>query len=97
LTPGKEGSVNWNIFGSTLVMIFLAELGDKTQLATLSFAAKSKSSVSVFLGASAALILTTLIATLLGDLVGRYVPQHYIRYAAGIVFVAFGGFMLLGK
>jgi len=89
--------VNWKIFASTLLMIFLAELGDKTQLATLSLAAKSKSSLSVFLGASLALVLTTLIATLLGDVAGKYVPQQYVRVVAGVAFIAFGGFMLLGR
>jgi len=71
--------------------VFLAELGDKTQLATLIFATKeSVSLISVFIGASLALILATTLAVVGGSLVSQYVDPKYLSYAAGLGFVAIG-------
>ena len=82
--------VNWQIFISTFLMIFLAELGDKTQLAIFAFASKEKSSLSVFLGASLALVLTSLTAVLLGGVLGKVIPGRVIKIIAGLLFVGFG-------
>ena len=71
--------------------VFLAELGDKTQLATLAFASKSPGGLlTVFIGASLALILTSAIGVLAGGLVALYVNPKYLSYAAGIAFIAIG-------
>ncbi len=75
------------VFGT----VFLAELGDKTQLATLLFSTKeSVSLISVFLGASLALMLATGIAVIGGSLIAQYVDPKYLSYAAGIGFVLIG-------
>ena len=79
---------------TTFVTIFLAELGDKTQLATLGFAAESKSRLAVFVGSAGALVLASLIAVLVGGEVGRLVPSHYTKISAGIVFVLLGAWMI---
>jgi len=78
-------------------LIFLAELGDKTQLATFAYAAKSESRFSVFVGAALALVLTTLLGVLLGEAVARTVPPKAIRVVAGVLFLGFGVWILLGK
>lgn len=80
---------------STFAMIFLAELGDKTQLATFSFAAESQSRLSVFLGSAGALVATSLLAVLFGGAMSRMIPPHYIKYGAGGLFVLLGVWMLL--
>ncbi len=80
---------------TTFALIFLAELGDKTQLATLSFAAGAKSRLSIFIGAAAALILTSLLAVALGSVVGQWVPENYVKKAAAILFILLGAWMLL--
>jgi len=80
---------------TTFGMIFLAELGDKTQLATLAFAAESKSRMAVFLGSAGALILTSLLAVVFGSFINRFVPAVYIRTGAGALFVILGGWMLV--
>jgi Ca2+/H+ antiporter, TMEM165/GDT1 family len=80
---------------TTFGMIFLAELGDKTQLATFAFSAKSSSRLSVFLGSAGALVLTSLLGVLLGSVVARVIPPHYIRMGAGILFVVLGLWMLV--
>ncbi|HIC85983.1 MAG TPA: TMEM165/GDT1 family protein [Desulfobacterales bacterium] len=80
---------------STFALIFLAELGDKTQLATLSFAASGKSRFSVFIGAAGALVLTSLLAVSMGSLLVRWVDPSHLRRAAAILFIFLGIWMLL--
>jgi len=79
------------LFATVFGTIFLAELGDKTQLATLLFASKTPSNLlTVFLGASLALIVATVIGVAAGGLVSQYVNQKYLSYAAGAGFVLVG-------
>jgi len=80
---------------TTFGMIFLAELGDKTQLATFSFAAESKSRLAVFFGSAGALVLTSLLAGILGSGVSRLIPANYIKIGAGALFVLLGIWMIL--
>jgi putative Ca2+/H+ antiporter (TMEM165/GDT1 family) len=80
---------------TTFGMIFLAELGDKTQLATFFFAAESKSRLAVFLGSAGALVLTSLLAVVLGSGVSRLVPANYIKVGAGALFILLGLWMIL--
>ncbi len=79
------------LFAIVFGTIFLAELGDKTQLATLLFASKTPGNLfTVFLGASLALITTTVIGVAAGGLVSQYVDQRYLSYTAGVGFVLVG-------
>ena len=75
---------------TTFGLVFLAELGDKTQLATFCFAADCDSRLSVFLGSAGALVLSSLIAVVFGAAVSRVVPPNYIKIGAGIFFVIVG-------
>jgi putative Ca2+/H+ antiporter (TMEM165/GDT1 family) len=75
---------------TTFGLIFLAELGDKTQLATFCFSAECNSRISVFLGSAGALVLSSLIAVLFGAGVSRVIPVNYIRMGAGIFFIIVG-------
>jgi rubrerythrin len=88
--------MEWKLVLSTFSLIFLAELGDKTQLAAFAATASSRSPWSVFAGAASALVLSTLLAVLLGSTIQRFVPQQYLRLGAGILFVAFGVLLLAG-
>ena len=80
---------------TTFGMIFLAELGDKTQLATFAFASNSESPLAVFLGSAGALVLTSLLAVVFGSVVSRMVPANYIKIGAGGLFILLGLWMLL--
>ena len=72
-------------------VVFLAELGDKTQLATLLFSAKSPESlITVFLGASLALVAASAIGVLAGGFVAQYVSTKLLSYVAGAGFVIIG-------
>jgi len=78
--------------------VFLAELGDKTQLATLSFAATPGASrLGVFLAAAAALTTSTLLAVLVGEKLGESIAPSHLTRAAGLLFVAIGIWMLVGR
>ena len=75
------------VFGT----IFLAELGDKTQLATLLFAADAEASkLTIFVGASLALVAASAIGVLAGGLVANYVDPKYLSWIAGIGFILIG-------
>ena len=89
--------MDWRILASTFGLIFLAELGDKTQLAAIALSAESKSPVAVFVGAVLALGLVTLIGVAIGGTVTRVIPARYIRMAAGALFIAIGAFMLIPR
>jgi putative Ca2+/H+ antiporter (TMEM165/GDT1 family) len=78
------------LFLATFASIFLAELGDKTQLATLSLAAGSPSRWTVFLASSLALVATSAIAVVGGEALARVVPPNVIQRAAGALFVVLG-------
>ncbi|MFO7737038.1 MAG: TMEM165/GDT1 family protein [Desulfatiglandaceae bacterium] len=79
---------------TTFGMIFLAELGDKTQLATMAFAAESKSRLAVFIGAAGALTLTSLLGVVFGAAIAKLIPPNFIKAGAGVLFVALGVWIL---
>jgi len=87
--------LNLKLIASTFVMIFLAELGDKTQVSTFALATNSKSMLSVFIGAAGALVLTSLIAVVLGGVIGRFVPEKIIKFVSAAVFIGFGVLTLI--
>ena len=83
------------LFATVFVTVFLAEMGDKTQIATILFASEHRDGkVAVFLGAAAALVAVTAIGVLAGDLVTRHVPERAIRWASGLGFLAIGAWTL---
>jgi Ca2+/H+ antiporter, TMEM165/GDT1 family len=82
--------MDWKTLASTFGAIFVAELGDKTQLATLSMAAGARAKWAVFAGSALALIATSAIAVLAGSAVTRVVPAHWLRRIAGAVFIGLG-------
>lgn len=89
--------MDWKVVLSTLTVVFLAELGDKTQLSTMVLASSKKDPLAVFFGSAIALILSSAIGVFVGDTFGKFIPPNVIRYAAGGLFVAVGGLMLLGR
>jgi putative Ca2+/H+ antiporter (TMEM165/GDT1 family) len=83
--------MDWRTFLTVFVTVFLAELGDKTQLATLLFAAKAPSApLTIFLGAAGAPVITSAIGVAAGALLADYVNPKYLSYAAGAGFIAIG-------
>lgn len=84
-----------NVFATVFLSVFLAEIGDKTQLATLLFAADNKGSQAiVFAAASAALIAATAIAVILGVAAERALAFLPLKLIAGAGFIAIGAFLV---
>ena len=86
-----------NLYATIFLTVFLAELGDKTQLATLLFASDANASrMMVFLAAASALVLSTGLAVILGAGAEKYLSMLPLKLIAGIGFVLIGGFMVFG-
>ena len=84
------------VFFTVFAAVFIAELGDKTQLATMLFAAdKGVSKWTVFLGASAALVVATAIGVIAGTLLSEFINEKYLNYLAGAGFILIGAFTLV--
>ncbi len=84
------------VFLSVFAAVFIAELGDKTQLATMLFAAdKSVNKFVVFLGASLALVLASAIGVLAGGVLSNYVSERHLHLVAGLGFIGIGLWMLV--
>lgn len=87
--------MNWPLFFSTFALIFLAELGDKTQLAVMSQSASSSCKWTVFVAGVIALTASTAIGVLAGDLIRKFVPdERYVKCVGGVLFLVFGCLML---
>lgn len=88
--------MDFKILLTVFTAVFVAELGDKTQLATMLFAAdKEVSKVTVFLGASLALIAASAIGVLAGSFISQYVSEKQLHYVAGLGFVGIGIWTLI--
>jgi len=88
--------MDWKILSTVFTSVFIAELGDKTQLATMLFASdKEISKLTVFAGASLALILTSALGVAAGSLLSQYVSEKFLHYLAGIGFIAIGVWTLV--
>ncbi|MFQ5513267.1 MAG: TMEM165/GDT1 family protein [Myxococcota bacterium] len=84
------------LFATVFGTIFVAELGDKTQLATLLYASqKSNPRLTVFVAAAAALVLTSAIGVLAGSVVAQYLSERVLSTLAGVGFIAVGAWTLL--
>jgi putative Ca2+/H+ antiporter (TMEM165/GDT1 family) len=100
--PGDEvagctdGRWSWQAFGATLGLLFVAELGDKTQLAVLSLAGQCGSAWAVFLGGSLALTGVTALGVLGGEALCRLIPERTILWVSAAAFVVTGALMAFG-
>ena len=89
--------MDWAAFFSIFAAIFVAEVGDKTQLATLTFAAGARSRWMVFAASALALVAASAIAVLAGEVVSRLMSPAVLRRAAGVVFIVLGVMYLVGR
>jgi Ca2+/H+ antiporter, TMEM165/GDT1 family len=89
--------MDWKIFGTAFLTLFLAELGDKTQLAVITMTSSTESKMSVFLGASLALIAVTLLGVVFGGVLSQYIPTEWLQRIVAAAFIIIGVLMLFGK
>ena len=89
--------MDWRVLLTTFGVIFLAEMGDKTQLAAMTLSAQTKRPWAVLIGASLALACVSAISVLVGAVLSQYLPLDWIKRAAAIAFIVIGALILLGK
>jgi putative Ca2+/H+ antiporter (TMEM165/GDT1 family) len=89
--------MDWRVAFATFGVIFIAEIGDKTQLAAMTMAAQTKKPWAVFIGASLALAAVSVLGIAAGAAAGTFLPIEWIKRIAAVAFIAIGVLMLLGK
>lgn len=85
------------IIFSTFFLVFLAELGDKTQLTTMLLAAQNESKWPILIGSSVALVCSSILGVLVGSVIDKYIPAHFIQTASAIAFIVIGVLLLFNK
>jgi Ca2+/H+ antiporter, TMEM165/GDT1 family len=89
--------MEWRVTLTTFGIVFLAEMGDKTQIAAMTMAAEKRRPWAVFLGASLALAAVSAIGIAVGSALGLYLPLEWIKRGAGVTFIVIGMLILIGK
>ena len=89
--------MDWRVIITTFGVIFLAEMGDKTQLAAMTMAADTKKPWAVLIGASVALVCVSAIGVVVGGMLGHYVPIVWVKRVAAVAFITIGILILIGK
>ncbi|HKY03524.1 MAG TPA: TMEM165/GDT1 family protein [Blastocatellia bacterium] len=89
--------MDWRVMLTTFGIIFLAEMGDKTQLAAMTMAAQTKRPWAVFFGSSLALACVSAIGVVVGGLLAQYVPLEWIKRVSAVAFIVIGVLILAGK
>ena len=88
--------MDWKLLGVVFAQVFVAELGDKTQLATMSFAAGNRGAKwAVFLGSASALVLSSALGVLAGQAITAFAGERTLRWLAGLGFLAIGVWTLI--
>lgn len=82
---------------TTFLLVFIAELGDKTQLATMLLASQNKSIWPVFIGSALALVCSSLLGVFAGSILTKYIPPNLLQTGAAIAFIIIGLLLLFGK
>jgi putative Ca2+/H+ antiporter (TMEM165/GDT1 family) len=80
----------FGVVGTVFLAFFIAEFGDKTQLATISLAAQYQNAVSVFIGATLGMLLADGIGIIVGVVLGKHIPQRTIKWVSATIFLIFG-------
>ena len=89
--------MDFRVLLTTFVIIFLAEMGDKTQLAAMTMSAQTKKPWAVFIGSSLALAAVSALGVVVGSVIGEYVPLEWVKRVAAVAFIIIGVLMLAGK
>tara|TARA_Y100001968_G_C19410402_1_gene745992 strand:- start:96 stop:443 length:348 start_codon:yes stop_codon:yes gene_type:complete len=94
ISAAKDSNTFFSILITSFSTIFLAELGDKTQLATLMLSAQSGNPLIIFIGAALALITTTLLAVLIGQWIANNLPRQKFTLVSGIIMLSLGIYLV---
>lgn len=86
--------MNWALFWSTFGLVFMAELGDKTQLTVMAQSAATKAPLTIFLAGAAALVAASAVGALAGSILSRFLSSRLLNLLGGLLFLAFGAWTL---
>lgn len=89
--------MDWKLLATTFGTLFVAELGDKTQLACMLMTAKTQKPWTVFFGASLALVLVSFLGVMFAQFICQYVSPNIIKKIAAVAFIVMGGLIFLNK
>ena len=87
--------MDWKVMLASFAIVFVAELGDKTQLAALALTGRTTNTASGFVGASVALVIVTAIGVGAGALLGKLMSERAMEFVSAILFLGVGGFLLV--
>jgi putative Ca2+/H+ antiporter (TMEM165/GDT1 family) len=90
ILEGEDKRFNYSPFWTVAVAFFFAEMGDKTQLATVALATQYQSIVGVWLGTTSGMLVADAIGIIVGIVLGKRIPERFIKWFSAIIFIAFG-------
>lgn len=93
---GEDKRYNFSPFWTVAVAFFFAEMGDKTQLATVALAARYGSIIPIWLGTTSGMLVADAIGIIIGIVMGKKIPERFIKWFAALIFIAFGILGLYG-
>jgi putative Ca2+/H+ antiporter (TMEM165/GDT1 family) len=96
LDAQEEARSRFGVFGTTAIAFFMAEMGDKTQVATIALAAKYDALAAVVAGTTLGMMIANVPAVLLGDRIARRMPVRAVHLVAALIFAVLGVATLLG-
>ncbi|MDQ0204605.1 TMEM165/GDT1 family protein [Pectinatus haikarae] len=91
---GEENASRYGPFWTIVIAFFMAEMGDKTQLATIALSAKFNTLLPVWIGSTTGMMLADGLGIIIGIVLGKKIPERTVKWAAAIVFIFFGLFGL---
>lgn len=90
----EDEKYNFSPFWTVTIAFFMAEMGDKTQLATIALAVKYNTIITVWMGTTIGMIISNGFGIIVGNVMGRHIPDRVIKWVSAIIFIAFGGYGL---
>jgi putative Ca2+/H+ antiporter (TMEM165/GDT1 family) len=87
---GEDKKYKFNPFWTVAIAFFFAEMGDKTQLATVALAAKYQSIIPIWLGTTAAMLVADAFGIIVGVVLGKKIPERFVKWFAAVIFILFG-------
>lgn len=91
---GEEKRYNFSPFWTVTIAFFMAEMGDKTQLATIALAVEYNTIITVWIGTTLGMMISNGFGIIVGNVMGKHIPERAIKWAAALVFIVFGGYGL---
>jgi len=87
---GEDKKYKFSPFWTVTIAFFIAEMGDKTQLATIALAVEYNAIIPVWLGTTLGMLISNAIGIILGNVMGKRIPENAIKWAASLIFIGFG-------